>query len=304
MGGLESFGARLKREREQRSVTLDEISLSTKISTRFLRALEEGHFEQLPGGIFNKGFVRAYARHLGIDEEQAIADYLAANGGAQPEKPVAVPEPTVLEVRAEAERDGAVARIPWGVFAIALLILALLFAIWGFYSRESQKQGRRPGVGNRSKGSASEAARPGGAKQTSPTDPAGSVVPVNEPASSPAPKSTIALASGTGPVQPAVVSPGAFVVLIKVREDSWFSITADGKPLLEEIVAGPTEKSVEARQEIVVKAGNVGAVDFFFNGKKLPPQGDYDEVKTLTFDGNGLKPAAPKTETGIASQPQ
>src|ERR1700746_3017458 len=72
-----SFGDRLKREREQRGITLDDISLSTKIGTRLLRALEEDKFEQLPGGIFNKGFVRAYARHLGIDEEQAISDYLA-----------------------------------------------------------------------------------------------------------------------------------------------------------------------------------------------------------------------------------
>jgi len=83
---VESFGARLKKEREQRKITLDEIAASTKVGTRFLRALEEERFDQLPGGIFNKGFVRAYARHLGIDEEQAIADYVAAAGAGQPEK--------------------------------------------------------------------------------------------------------------------------------------------------------------------------------------------------------------------------
>src|SRR6266478_10215104 len=58
-GRVESFGARLKKEREQRGVTLDDIALSTKIGKRFLSALEEEHFEQLPGGIFSKGFVRA-----------------------------------------------------------------------------------------------------------------------------------------------------------------------------------------------------------------------------------------------------
>ena len=67
---MESFGARLKRERQQRKVELDDISASTKISARFLRALEEEQFDKLPGGIFNKGFVRAYAHHLGIDEGQ------------------------------------------------------------------------------------------------------------------------------------------------------------------------------------------------------------------------------------------
>src|SRR5258708_11372435 len=43
-----------------------------------LRALEEEHFDQLPGGVFNKGFVRAYARQVGLDEEESVADYLAA----------------------------------------------------------------------------------------------------------------------------------------------------------------------------------------------------------------------------------
>ena len=75
-----SFGDRLKKEREQRSISLDDISLSTKIGTRMLRALEEEKFEQLPGGIFNKGFVRAYARHVGLDEEQTLADYMEALG--------------------------------------------------------------------------------------------------------------------------------------------------------------------------------------------------------------------------------
>src|SRR5919109_1676254 len=82
---VESFGAKLKREREQRGVSLDAISLSTKISMRMLRALEEDRFDQLPGGIFNKGFIRAYARYLGMNEEEALAEYLEATTPKQPE---------------------------------------------------------------------------------------------------------------------------------------------------------------------------------------------------------------------------
>ena len=73
------FGEKLRRERELRGITLEEVAIATKIGTRNLRALEEEKFGQLPGGIFNKGFVRAYARYVGIDEEQAVSDYLAAN---------------------------------------------------------------------------------------------------------------------------------------------------------------------------------------------------------------------------------
>jgi helix-turn-helix protein/uncharacterized protein DUF4115 len=75
---LGAFGEKLRKQREQQGIGLEAISDTTKISTRMLRALEEEHFDQLPGGVFNKGFVRAYARQVGLNEEEAIADYLAA----------------------------------------------------------------------------------------------------------------------------------------------------------------------------------------------------------------------------------
>src|SRR5947199_9396607 len=73
-----SFGERMKREREMRAITIEQIAESTKIGSRMLHALEHEDFAKLPGGIFNKGFVRAYAKYLGLDEEQAVTDYLAA----------------------------------------------------------------------------------------------------------------------------------------------------------------------------------------------------------------------------------
>jgi cytoskeletal protein RodZ len=75
---LGAFGEKLRKQREQRGIALDAISNTTKISPRMLRALEDEHFDQLPGGVFNKGFVRAYARQVGLDEEEAVTDYLAA----------------------------------------------------------------------------------------------------------------------------------------------------------------------------------------------------------------------------------
>ncbi len=69
------FGERLKREREMRGVGLEEISAATRISTRFLAALENERWHELPGGVFNRGFIRAVARYLGLDEEAMIAEY-------------------------------------------------------------------------------------------------------------------------------------------------------------------------------------------------------------------------------------
>jgi cytoskeleton protein RodZ len=71
-----SFGERMKREREMRAITIEQIAESTKIGSRMLHALEHEDFAKLPGGIFNKGFVRAYAKYLGLDEEQAVTDFM------------------------------------------------------------------------------------------------------------------------------------------------------------------------------------------------------------------------------------
>src|SRR5215475_14270160 len=155
---MASFGDRLRKEREQRGITLDDIALNTKIGTRLLRALEEEKFDQLPGGIFNKGFVRAYARHVGIDEEQALADYMTAVGGIElkvapdpqvnaktlEHPPEALPRPRIHVVREVPEKEAAAA-IPWGLLAIALLLIALAFASWSYYHREQRiNQNRRP----------------------------------------------------------------------------------------------------------------------------------------------------------------
>ena len=264
---MESFGARLKKEREQRGVTLDDIALSTKIGKRFLSALEEEHFEQLPGGIFSKGFVRAYARHLGIDEEQAIADYLSATTPSSPEQTSQTPQKDLLvEVAQQLEdrESDHVVHVPWGLFAGLLLIVALGFALWGFYSRETRKQ-----------------------------DHVVAHIPT-------APVSGGALTNTNTQSPSAHATPAAFIVLIKAREDSWVSITADGKQLLEQLLVAPVEKSVEARNEIVIKAGSIGALEFSFNGNRLPVQGDYEEVKTLTFDANGLHPQTPKVPSPSA----
>jgi cytoskeletal protein RodZ len=73
---MSSFGEEMKRERELREFTLREVSESTKISLRHLEALERNDFEQLPGGVFNRGFVRAYAQFIGVDPEAMVNAYL------------------------------------------------------------------------------------------------------------------------------------------------------------------------------------------------------------------------------------
>ena len=80
MGG---FGEKFRQEREQRGLTLDDVSNVTKISSRMLKAIEQERFDVLPGGVFNKGFIRAYAKILGFSPEESISEYLAALSQAQ-----------------------------------------------------------------------------------------------------------------------------------------------------------------------------------------------------------------------------
>ncbi|HXW57249.1 MAG TPA: RodZ domain-containing protein [Candidatus Cybelea sp.] len=75
MSSTSPFGEHLRRERELRGVSLEEISSATRISTRFLEAIENGHWDQLPGGAFNRGFIRSASRYLGLNEESMVAEY-------------------------------------------------------------------------------------------------------------------------------------------------------------------------------------------------------------------------------------
>lgn len=117
-----NFGERLKRERELREVSPNEIVVATRISQRFLEALENEQWEKLPGGVFNRGFVRAIARYLGLDEENLLAEYDLARGDQ-------VPEASLAENRIPSPSKWILALIAFGLL-IVLAALALA-AIYG-----------------------------------------------------------------------------------------------------------------------------------------------------------------------------
>ena len=85
---MPSLGEELRKAREERGITLRNISDATHIGMRFLQAIESDTYNQLPGGIFNRSFVRLFARQVGLDEEQVVARYdqQAAENVAEPQK--------------------------------------------------------------------------------------------------------------------------------------------------------------------------------------------------------------------------
>jgi cytoskeletal protein RodZ len=269
-----AFGDRLRREREMRGITLEEITESTKISRRHLEALEGEHFDQLPGGVFNKGFVRAYARFLGIDGDQAVADYSAASN-EQPEAEDKFP----LEIHEQPKRNLNPRRshLPL-VFAIAALVGVLVgYAFWAK---------SRPHTNESAAGSTQHA--PPAAATTAP--PANAPVPAAE-STTPAREATAA----SSPSEPAQAAPEkpvkpekVFVVQVKAKEDSWVSIVADGKSVMERVLTAEKNKKIKAGKTLILRTGNAGGIEVSFNGVSLGSLGNENQPRTLTFNAAGL----------------
>jgi cytoskeleton protein RodZ len=295
---LPSFGEKLKQEREKRKITLEQISSSTKIGTRMLQALEEDKFNQLPGGIFNKGFVRAYARAVGLDEDQIVADYLQASGDALPARTDVVgPDDETPENERRENNQENIGRlnsegdsgrsVHWGLFAAVLLVAALALFLW---SRHQRQRARPQVVPATALGASSSGGEVGMALPAPKTPTAASPRPetsatIKLPPSLPA-KSVVAANSAAS-----AAAPGEFTVVIRAREESWISVTADGKSTGSETLAGGSERSIHGRNKITVRVGNAGGVDLSLNGKKLDTGGEYGEVKTVTLGPRGVIPA-------------
>lgn len=138
---MPSFGETLRRERELRQISLREISESTKINLRYLDALERDDFRHLPGGVFNKGFVRAYAQYIGVDPEQMVDAYLAEEARQSAkleEKAVAAQvrsgyRPVAGPSDARTRADGGRRNLAIAAIALAVLLLGSLAGLAWVY---------------------------------------------------------------------------------------------------------------------------------------------------------------------------
>ena len=280
---MASFGERLKREREMRNVSLEEIAESTKIGKRNLQALETEDFDKLPGGIFNKGFVRAYAKYLGLDEDQAVTDFLAAENAASTGIRLAAdPEPAVdngsngdaaakksrrerskeleaIAARRESDKKKNPPLNPseagnkiWVVFAIICLVAAL--GGWWKYSHPAHE-----------------------AAATQPTPPLVSHAAPAPVVSAPPAKT---VAADDPPAKPAPEYDGLAHLKVRATQDSWIQVTADGKVIQDGTLDASTEKTFSAK-ELIFKTGNAGGVEITYNGKTQAPFGKEKQVKEI-----------------------
>jgi cytoskeleton protein RodZ len=136
-----NFGDTLRQEREFRGITLDAITRVTKISNRHLVALEQEHFDVLPGGVFNKSMVREYARVVGLDQEEWVRRYLSAHrstGSETDEDGWMRFAENASKARGETRRGSRPdQRLRWtGIGVLLLLVAGLTWFVWSYVHKK------------------------------------------------------------------------------------------------------------------------------------------------------------------------
>src|SRR5471032_1015402 len=135
---MSEFGAQLKQARERRGISLRQIATATKIAITALDALERDDFSRLPGGIFSRAFVRAYAIEVGLDPEATVEQFLEKFGSQAANAEAPEPAPVSADDRAFVERQQQAAQIARiGIIVAAVIVLALL--AWWASNRASHR---------------------------------------------------------------------------------------------------------------------------------------------------------------------
>jgi cytoskeleton protein RodZ len=253
------FGSRLREARERRGVTLRRIANSTKISISALEALERNDVSRLPGGIFSRAFVRAYAVEVGLDPEATIRDFMAVFPGHES---VSAGHPSANPVDREAhESDQRLAATFLWLAAISLPLVGLLLYFGGKQHSASAARG------------VPQVAAP--VSEGAPVDippPAEIVRPAVGP-----------IAPPVTPPAPAAVPDSLTVALVAVRP-CWVSATVDGSKVVERLLATGEREVLDAHRALVLTLGDASAVTLTVNGQPARGLGRAGQVVTAELN--------------------
>jgi cytoskeleton protein RodZ len=313
---MSAFGENLRREREMRGVSLGEISSATKISLRFLEAIEREEFSKLPGGIFSRSFIRSYAHYLGLDEDRVVAEFQQA---AKPQ--------TDFDLHRMAAGNASFSR-PSDRKTLFASVVALALLVTGYvlfrYSRRAAEAPPPPpppvvntapvapppalppqtsvdasaspssatGVGSEASvpgalgtpgtpGAASSAAS--SASATKPSTPQG--------AANSTPSAATSAPPATGPNTKPV--PSDLVLQVAATERAWISIEADHKMVFQRVLNPNEVQTLHADKVFDLTVGNAQSIILTLNGETLKPLGRRGEVKSIRLTRDDLKNTTP-----------
>jgi hypothetical protein len=255
---LASFGEELRREREIRGISLKEIADATKISKRFLEAIERNDHRTLPAPVFTRGFVREYARYLGLNSEEMVNRYnYAAAGDDRIEKSIHLdrltqPAAPVKPVKPLKPRGipAPYARIDRNVVVTFVIIIALVgVAVWAVSRRRELSRFDGPE-----------------AHDTAATA---------HPATAAVAPTIVAPA----PPKPAPAAGDTLRLTLDLVDTSWVSLEADGKSVFNDELRRGEKRTFEAKDRFRFKTiGNAAGVSLTLNDVKVPALGREGQV--------------------------
>ena len=262
---MSNFGASFRRARESAGLPLEKIAAETRISTRFLLAIESEDFHLLPGGVFNRGFVRAYAAHLGMDPDQAVSEYSRISSTSD--------EP--LDVLRDVERASA-KKAERSLYPVLAGILLLLVGAYYVVTRGSASK-----TVDATTNEAQESIAPAPVAPPTPP-PAAPSAPITVPPEVVQTETTTTKTAGAPPVEvkPVATAPFAALVLeVDVKELTWIRIATDGTVALNDSVSAGTVRRFSADRSIDVTLGNAGGTSMKINGRDMGQLGARGQVR-------------------------
>lgn len=263
------FGERLRRDRELRGVSREEISAATRIGSRFLEALENEQWERLPGGIFNRGFLRAIARFLGLDEDDLIAQYDLAIAEQHSEIDTSANPPAPQErTQTPSRRFVSVGLIG------ALCVIVLLGTGWSVWQWRYQSP-RQSASGSEAVPSVVRAA---GHPEVS------ALSASKESTSSPESATLAPTATATG------AATRTLELKVEAGKETAVSVSADGSKVFEGSMIAGQSRTFTAQDAIDISAEDAGALLLELNGQTLAPLGPPGQPGNVTLTRSDVKP--------------
>ncbi len=263
------WGDLLRRTREEKGLSLDQVVQATRIRKEFLQALEEEDLDRLPAAVYVKGFLRNYATFLGLDPQE-ILGHLPTPENAIPGTAAAPLAPML-----DQPLEPASLRRFWPVAAL-LAAIALVVAGWWAYPRYFGGM------------------LPFARSTATPTAPPTPTVTLAQPSST-AVVPTVT-ASPTATRSPTVTPTLAGLVLsIEVIDQrSWVLVQADGERAFAGILEPGAKDSWTATERIVLRSGNAGAVRVTLNDEELGLFGELGQVVEQEWTARGVPTRTPE----------
>lgn len=276
---MASLGLKLRQERERLGIPLADIARETRISVRYLDAIESEDTRTLPHDFFYRSFVRQYAEYLGISADEVTASLRREM--PEPEVVLATPAPAPKVIPALVNSLPAVS-LPSAPISSSfedsrtskrwLAVAALLLV--GSVSYLATRQ-------------------PNALSGETPATVAQSEAPAtNSPA--PQPVAPVSAPSASVPiVQATDLGSGRLQIVISAREQTWIKLVADGKNIFMGLIEPGQSQAIQNASNAELLTGNAGGIEVKQNGRPLPGLGSSGEVRTVLFDSENYQVRQP-----------